>query len=71
MILDLHGKTHSDAKSAIEFFLNNADYPVYIITGNSNSMKNILEKELNKRGLYAYYLNPNNLGKILISDKQI
>jgi len=67
----LHGKTHSDAKLAIEFFLNDADYPVYIITGNSNSMKKILEKEIRKRGLYAYYLNPNNLGKIFISDKQL
>lgn len=64
--LDLHGVRHSFVKEAVEEFLSLNDLPVSIITGNSLIMKNIVRDILKKKNLRAYYLNPNNLGKILV-----
>ena len=64
--LDLHGVRHSSAAEAVEEFLLTHDLPVSIITGNILIIKNIVRDILKKKNLSAYYLNPNNLGKILV-----
>lgn len=69
--LDLHGVRHSLVKETVEEFLSLNDLPVSIITGNSLIMKNIVRDILKKKNLSAYYLNPNNLGKILVCRDEI
>ena len=69
--LDLHGVRHSHAKQAIEDFLASTDLPVYIITGNSVKMKMAVKEVISKKGLYAYYLNPYNLGRLFITNHNI
>lgn len=69
--LDLHGTKHLNARIVIEDFLAQTDLPAWIITGNSSKMKKILFNVLEEEGLQAYYLDPGNLGKVLILDKEI
>ena len=67
--LDLHGVRHADVKDVVINFLYDKDMPVRIITGNSNSMKNIVKEVLDQFNLEAMYESPNNLGALLIVDK--
>ena len=69
--LDLHGVRHSSAAETVEEFLLTHDLPVSIITGNSIAMKNIVKDILEKKKLNAYYLNPNNLGKLFVCKDKI
>lgn len=71
LTLDLHGIKHSDAKAHIERFIHQNELPVSIITGNSSKMKSILFDILKKEGLYGYYLDVANLGKIFITEEEI
>ena len=70
-ILDLHGLTYLEAKKEVESFAASAECPFYIITGNSNKMKDIVKIILQKYKLEAYYLDDFNLGKLLITERPI
>ena len=70
-ILDLHGIKHSEAKAHIECFIYQNELPISIITGNSSRMKSILFDILRKEGLYGYYLDASNLGKIFITEEEL
>ena len=50
--LDLHGRTHDEAKVLTEDFVLNEQYnlPVDIITGNSDEMKIVVKQVLNYYG---------------------
>tara|TARA_B100001123_G_C14587649_1_gene740676 strand:- start:242 stop:460 length:219 start_codon:yes stop_codon:yes gene_type:complete len=69
--LDLHGKSYEDAKITTEIFIeNNIDFlPIEIITGNSNQMKKIVLKIVEKHKLNAYTKTDYNLGCLIINKK--
>ena len=68
--LDLHGKSYEDAKILTEIFVeNNVDcLPFQIITGNSNEMKKIVLKVVQKHHLNAYSKTDYNLGCLVINN---
>ena len=68
--LDLHGKSYDDAKILTEIFVeNNIDHlPIQIITGNSNTMKKIVLKVVQKHNLNAYSKTNYNLGCLVINN---
>ena len=68
--LDLHGKSYDDAKILTEIFVeNNIDHlPFQIITGNSNEMKKIVLKIVEKHKLNAYAKTDYNLGCLVINN---
>ena len=68
--LDLHGKSYEDAKILVKNFIeNNIDLlPIQIITGNSNEMKKIVLKEVQKHNLNAYSKTDYNLGCLVINN---
>ena len=68
--LDLHGKSHEDARQLVSVFVeNNIDnLPIQIITGNSVDMKRIVEKIVAKYDLKIAPKTYYNLGCIIISD---
>lgn len=48
--LDLHGIKHADVEALVEDFVLLRSTPIKIITGNSKTMKEIVEKTLHKHG---------------------
>jgi hypothetical protein len=48
--LDLHGVRHKDVETTVEDFVLLRKPPIKIITGNSKTMKEIVEKTLHKHG---------------------
>ena len=66
--LDLHGKTHEDAKVFVSIFIeNNIDnLPIEIITGNSIIMKKIVVDIASTHELSATPRTYYNLGALLI-----
>lgn len=69
--LDLHGMSHTCAAQAVEEFIMLNDLPISIITGNSVKMKKVVREILERNNLTAYYLNPNNLGKLLVCKEKL
>lgn len=51
--LDLHGIKHVDVESVVEDFVLGKIPPIRIITGNSDPMKKLVKKALDKHG-YEY-----------------
>lgn len=64
LTLDLHGKTHQEAKEEVQASLLTASsvgsFDMDIITGNSDAMKNIVKEVCNTHNFkYAYpIINP-------------
>ena len=68
--LDLHGKSYDDATILAETFIENCIdlLPIQIITGNSNEMKKIVLKVVQKHNLNAYSKTDYNLGCLVINN---
>jgi len=52
-LLDLHGVKHVDVEITVENFVLDKIPPIRIVTGNSQPMKNLVMKTLDKHG-YKY-----------------
>ena len=51
--LDLYGIKHADVETTVEDFILDKTPPIRIITGNSDPMKKLVKKTLDKHG-YEY-----------------
>ena len=65
--LDLHGKRHDDVDRIVENFLLLSDLPCKVITGNSNKMKEMVIKVVERHELHWKYDIPN-YGCMVISE---
>lgn len=69
--LDLHGTRHIDVDESVRRFLNFADLPCEIITGNSQFMKSIVKKVVSEYGWDSYEKNSYNYGTLIIIERPI
>jgi hypothetical protein len=66
--LDLHGVFHAEVVVMVEdFILNNLTYPKYIITGNSEKMKQIVFPVLDRYEC-KYLIKTSNPGEIVVTE---
>jgi len=63
--LDLHGVRHADVEVLVEEHVLRHTPPFSIITGNSSTMKEIVERVLERHG-FKYMQSVHNLGSITI-----
>ncbi len=63
--LDLHGKKHNEVSNIIEDYILTTKTPFSIITGNSNTMKNITTNILDNYK-FKWVIFSANLGEIII-----
>lgn len=66
--LDLHGVRHHRVEVLVEDFILLHDLPVKIITGNSPSMKQIVQSVLDKYCLQSEVESYWNLGAIVVTE---
>ena len=66
--LDLHGKTHSEAKILIDEFIiqNSESLPLEVITGNSTDMHKVLKAVVKNHNFKLIPSNSFNMGSYLI-----
>lgn len=69
--LDLHGTRHSNADEKTRRFLNFAELPCQIITGNSPTMKNIVKTVVTEYGWVCKEKDAYNYGTLVIMEKQV
>ena len=67
--LDLHGTRHQKAEEKIRKFLNFADLPCQIITGNSPEMKKIVRFVTEEYGWQSYEKDSYNYGTLIIIER--
>ena len=67
--LDLHGKSHNEAKVLIdEFIIKNISLlPLEIITGNSVDMLSVLREVVSNHNLHLIPSHPANMGSYLVT----
>jgi hypothetical protein len=70
-VLDLHGKTHVEARMLVEEFVLMNETPLKIITGNSHKMKVIVKEIIEKHQMYYYPEHFSNFGAYIIQDKTL
>ena len=63
--LDLHGIKHIDVDLIVEDFVLSNESPMYIITGNSEIMKNKVISILNTHD-FKWVIKAHNLGEIIV-----
>ena len=70
--LDLHGRTHEEAKYLVVVFIeNNIDnLPIQVTTGNSGIMKNIVIEAAKKYNLKISPKTYYNLGCLIVSSNE-
>lgn len=69
--LDLHGVKHEHADEKTRRFLNFADLPCLVITGNSTQMKNIVRKIVSEYDWFCREKDTHNCGTLVIMEKEI
>ena len=67
MTLDLHGKRHEDVDRLVENFILLNEVPSKIITGNSDIMKGLVKRVIERHGFNWKYDVPN-YGCLIISE---
>ena len=70
-VLDLHGRTHVEARQLVEEFIILNETPIKIVTGNSNQMKIIVKEIVEKHEMYYFPEHFSNFGAYIIQDKTI
>jgi len=68
--IDLHGTRHEHADEAVRSFLNFADLPCEIITGNSPTMKSIVRSVVDEYGWFCQEKSDYNYGALIITEKR-
>ena len=69
--LDLHKIEHRDVEETVARFLNWAEVPCRIITGNSNRMKTLVKKMVDKYGYSCYNESAVNHGSLIVVEEII
>jgi|TARA_A100001015_G_scaffold245508_1_gene281487 hypothetical protein len=64
--LDLHKTRHQDVEERVARFLNWAEVPCRIITGDSNTMKTIVKEMVDKYGYHCYNESAINHGSLIV-----
>ena len=64
-------KNPSDRDKDYDSFLNWAEIPCRIITGNSNRMRRIVEKMVDKYGYHCYNENTLNHGSLIVVEEVV
>tara|TARA_R110000744_G_scaffold310295_1_gene417999 strand:+ start:2307 stop:2567 length:261 start_codon:yes stop_codon:yes gene_type:complete len=67
MKLDLHGKKHEDVDRIVENFIILSEVPSKIITGNSNLMKELVIRVVERHG-YDWEYDVPNYGCIVVKE---
>ena len=52
-VVDLHGVRYGDVYYMLESLCVEGEYPFIVITGNSNTMKKVVEKVVSSFGLHT------------------
>ncbi len=68
--LDLHGTKHDKADDKVRKFLNFAELPCEIVTGNSPKMKMIVKSVVEEYGWYHREKDNYNYGALIISERK-
>ena len=68
--LDLHGTKHNKAEDLVRRFLNFAELPCEIITGNSPEMKRIVQGIVEEYNWFCYEKDSYNYGTLMIIEKE-
>jgi hypothetical protein len=66
--LDLHGLRHHQVELLVENFVLINEMPVKIITGNSPTMKQIVQSVLDRHDFASYVESDWNLGSIIVHE---
>ena len=66
--LDLHNLRHPHAGDAIRDFLNFAELPVRIVTGNSREMRSIASDVIREYEYEFYFENSYNFGALIVCE---
>lgn len=69
--LDLHSTRHHDVEEAVARFLNWAEIPCRIVTGDSNKMKTIVKKMVDRYGYSCYTESTVNHGSLIVVEETI
>ena len=69
--LDLHGIKHHRVDEKVRMFLNFAELPCQIITGNSSHMKNIVKKIIEEYQWFCHEKDSYNYGTLIITERQL
>ena len=69
--LDLHGVRHHEAEEEARRFLNFAELPCQIITGNSERMKNIVKDIVQEYMWFCREKDNYNYGTLVITEKEL
>jgi len=67
--LDLHGIKHEKVDRIVENFVLLERLPCRIITGNSPTMRGLVEEVLRRYNLHACVENDWNLGSLIIKEQ--
>jgi len=68
-VIDLHGVRHKDVYYLLEKPCTHGDIPFTVITGNSKTMKKIVEQIVATWGLHAHTKLGNN-GRLIICESR-
>ncbi len=68
--LDLHGTQHEPASEKIRSFLNFAELPCQVITGNSTRMKSIVRSVVEEYGWTCYEKDSYNYGTLVVLERR-
>ena len=67
--LDLHGKRYHQVDEEVRSFLNFAQLPCQIITGNSDQMRKMVKKIVEEYQWFCYEKDSYNYGTLTIMEK--
>ena len=68
-VVDLHGVRYGDVYGMLEALCVDGEYPFVVITGNSKTMKNVVQKVVSTFGLYAQEKLGNN-GRLIVCESR-
>lgn len=69
--LDLHGTRHKEADEIVRRFLNYAELPCEIITGNSPVMKKIVRNIIDEYEWFCYERDSYNYGTLVVVESNL
>ena len=69
--LDLHGTKHQKVDALVRGFLNFAELPCQIVTGNSTEMKTIVKKIVKEYKWFCYEKDSYNHGSLVVVEETL
>ena len=68
-VVDLHGVRYGDVYGMLENLCVEGEYPFVVITGKSDTMKNVVKKVVSTFGLYTHE-KLGNSGRLIICENR-